>query len=167
MVKGINEYRTLLMAEKRELVVMPVMVKTDAVLKDVLKLYNCVAEGRCVKLTVKDGSADVEIRTDISLLNRVLINMVKNAIEASSEDEIVTIWAENHLDTVSFHVHNPAVMPKNTKTQIFKRTFTTKPSGSGLGTYSMKLLGENYLKGKVIFSSEAGAGTEFIFSLPV
>ncbi|MGD9808987.1 MAG: ATP-binding protein [Deferribacterales bacterium] len=167
MVKEINEYRTLLLAEKRELMVMPVMVKTYSVLQDVLKLYKCIADKRCVKLNIKEGTADVEIRTDISLLNRVMINMVKNAIEASAKNDEVTIWAENHFETVSFHVHNPAVMPDDVKTQIFKRTFTTKPSGSGLGTYSMKLLGENYLKGKVSFVSETGKGTEFILSLPI
>ena len=45
--------------------------------------------------------------------------------------------------------------------------FSTKSStGRGLGTYSMKLLGERYLGGAVSFSSSAEHGTVFTFELP-
>lgn len=167
MVKEINEYRMLLMAEKKELQVMPVQLKSEGIISDVMALYKCVGERRGIDLVEGEKSVNVTFRSDMSLLNRVLINMVKNALEASKKDDVVTIWAENAFDSVRFHVHNPAVIPKDVKLQMFKRTFTTKSTGSGLGTYSMKLLGESYLKGKVTFSSEEGKGTEFILELPM
>jgi sensor histidine kinase regulating citrate/malate metabolism len=37
--------------------------------------------------------------------------------------------------------------------------------GRGIGTYSMKLFGEKYLKGKVWFTSSAENGTSFFFEL--
>jgi signal transduction histidine kinase len=49
--------------------------------------------------------------------------------------------------------------------QIFQRFFSTKGPGRGLGTYSMKLFGERYLKGKVDFSSQAPQGTTFTVTL--
>mgnify|MGYP006293419399 CR=1 len=36
---------------------------------------------------------------------------------------------------------------------LFKRSFSTKGVGRGIGTYSMKLFGEKYLKGKVDFKN--------------
>ena len=58
-----------------------------------------------------------------------------------------------------FRVNNPGVIPANIRTQIFQRSFSTKGHGRGLGTYSMKLFGENYLNGKVYFQSNEKQGT--------
>lgn len=38
-------------------------------------------------------------------------------------------------------------MPRTSQLQIFQRSFSTKGKGRGLGTYSIKLLTERYLKG--------------------
>ena len=62
-------------------------------------------------------------------------------------------------------IHNDAVMPEDIKSRVFIYGNTTKGSGRGLGTYSMKLIGENYLKGHVWFKSEEGYGTEFFFEI--
>ena len=48
---------------------------------------------------------------------------------------------------------------------MFQRSFSTKGAGRGLGTYSIKLLGEKYLNGKVGFISEQGRGTIFSVEL--
>jgi len=52
-------------------------------------------------------------------------------------------------------------MPAEIQMQIFQRSFSTKGSDRGIGTYSIKLLAENYLKGKVDFSSNESEGTIF------
>jgi len=63
-------------------------------------------------------------------------------------------------------VRNPTVMPRDVQLQVFQRSFTTKGSGRGLGTYSMKLLADRFLNGKVSFTSVAGIGTEFRITIP-
>ena len=45
-------------------------------------------------------------------------------------------------------------MPRQVQLQIFKRSFSTKGAARGLGTYSMRLLSERYLKGVVSFTGE-------------
>ena len=50
--------------------------------------------------------------------------------------------------------------------QVFQRSFSTKGSGRGLGTYSMRLLTEHYLRGSVGFTSSAAEGTTFFASYP-
>jgi len=166
MVKEINEYRTILLAERRELRVVEALLTADNLVNDVANLYKAIAEAKGTKIVVKP-TEDFSLRSDHTLLSRVLINMIKNAIEASSEGDVVTIWAEKTSSTANFYINNPAVIPQDIRTQIFKRTFTTKSSGSGLGTYSMKLLGESYLGGKVDFTSEEDSGTTFAFHLPL
>lgn len=66
-----------------------------------------------------------------------------------------------------FWVHNPGSIPAGLQSQIFHRSFTTKAgAGHGIGTYSVKLFGERYLGGRVGFTSDESAGTEFTFWLP-
>jgi len=58
-------------------------------------------------------------------------------------------------------------MPRNIQLQVFQRSFSTKNvSGRGLGTYSMKLLGERYLGGIVDFRCDNGE-TTFHLKLPL
>jgi sensor histidine kinase regulating citrate/malate metabolism len=62
-------------------------------------------------------------------------------------------------------VKNDQVIPEDIQKQLFQRSFSTKGTGRGIGTYSIKLLTENYLKGKVSFVSNETDGTVFSIEL--
>ncbi|NMC40146.1 MAG: ATP-binding protein, partial [Bacteroidales bacterium] len=81
--------------------------------------------------------------------------------------ETVTISFRTAEDTIIFMVHNPGYIPRDIQLQIFKRSFSTKDPSRGLGTYSVKLLTEHYLKGKVSFCSDPVNGTIFSITLPL
>jgi sensor histidine kinase regulating citrate/malate metabolism len=66
---------------------------------------------------------------------------------------------------IRFRVKNVGVMPHDVQMQIFQRSFSTKGRGRGIGTYSIRLLTENYLKGKVSFTSNEVEGTVFSVEL--
>uniref|UniRef100_UPI004055A879 sensor histidine kinase n=1 Tax=Candidatus Electronema sp. TaxID=2698783 RepID=UPI004055A879 len=110
----------------------------------------------------------VSVRTDLSLLLRVVCNMITNALEASEEGG-VRVWLEEHEDSrLSFCVWNGQEIPPETARRIFQLHFSTKSgTGRGIGTYSMKLIGEKLLGGSVSFSSSASEGTVFRFTVPV
>lgn len=118
------------------------------------------------ELKVESSLGDELLETDRVLLFRVLYNMLKNACE-SSAGQPVTVKGSLRDGMVRFAVHNAAVMTDEVRSKIFVQGYTTKSTGYGLGTFSMKIIGENYLGGKVSFVSEAGSGTEFSFELPV
>lgn len=117
-----------------------------------------------VTLNVESTLTDEIIDSDKALVNRVIHNMVKNACEANVG---TTITMRGYVEDgkVVFSVHNNLVMPDDVKSKVFIYGNSTKGSGRGLGTYSMKLIGENYLKGHVWFRSEEGFGTEFYFAI--
>jgi sensor histidine kinase regulating citrate/malate metabolism len=93
--------------------------------------------------------------------------MVKNGLEASAEDETVRLSCLSSKTGIEFLVHNPHFMPRHVQLQVFQRSFSTKGKNRGLGTYSMKLLGEQYLRGKVSFTSYPEGGTTFKVWLPL
>jgi len=111
---------------------------------------------------------DIVIKTDFSLLIRVLSNMITNAFEATKEGDNVKIWVETSKESITFSVWNKKTIPGDIAKRIFQRNFSTKhESGRGLGTYSMKLFGEDMLGGKVNFTTSEKEGTVFRFSLQI
>ncbi|MGL1931170.1 MAG: HAMP domain-containing histidine kinase [Desulfotalea sp.] len=106
---------------------------------------------------------DKTIVSDQYLIEKILINMILNAFEASCEGETVKVSAEIlSQEEIVFAVWNNAVIHDDVKQRLFQKNFSTKnKKGRGLGTYSMKLFGEEILKGQVYFSSEEGKGTTF------
>ena len=128
-----------------------------------LKLL-AVAKGK--NLVINNDSADIRVESDPVLLRRVLNNMVKNALEASEEGQTVTMTVnQTNNQHVTFSVHNPRFIPRDIEMQVFMRSFSTKGTQRGLGTYSMKILGEQYLKGVVDFTTSEAAGTTFFITL--
>jgi signal transduction histidine kinase len=123
-----------------------------------------LAQHRTVQVAA--DSHDVTIESDSSILRRVLRNMLINALEASHPDETIEVGCRDHGDEVEFWVHNPGVMPEPVRLQVFQRSFSTKGVGRGLGTYSIKLLSERYLKGAVTFRSTKSEGTTFFARYP-
>lgn len=107
----------------------------------------------------------MEILTDICLLQRVLSNMIINALEATEKGGIVEVWAERKGESLDFCVWNSQAIPPEISKRIFQRNFSTKSqAGRGIGTYSMKLFGENILGGAVSFTSSRESGTVFKYS---
>jgi hypothetical protein len=100
--------------------------------------------------------------SDKVILLRILSNMISNALEATDEGGTVEVSYDCRDGTPRFSVHNPGAIPEEIVQRVFQRSFTTKTEpGHGLGTYSMRLLAERYLDGRVVFDSTAQAGTTF------
>ena len=120
------------------------------------------------KIVLDEGQVeDLTLNTDRALLQRVLGNMVLNAIEASRPHENVGVSYRVADGQVEFRVHNASHIPEEIRVQVFQRSFSTKGAGRGLGTYSMKLLSERYLNGSVGLSSSPEHGTIFVARYPL
>lgn len=133
--------------------------------KDVLLEHPC-SKGR--HWTVEEPLPEVRFVTDFSLVMRVLINMLTNAFEATEEGGTIRLWSEVFPDAVIFFVWNRKTIPQPLALRVFQRHFTThREIGRGLGTFSMKLLGETLLGGTVSFTSSEEEGTTFRFRLPL
>lgn len=127
--------------------------------------HHPVASGK--RLAIPEDIPSDLIRTDAALLHHVLVNMVKNALEAAMPGEEVRLWVESEKEAVRFCVWNRAPIPENIAARVFQRHFTTKSgTGRGLGAYSMKLLGERALGGSIGFTTSEKDGTVFVFTLP-
>jgi len=117
-------------------------------------------------LTLPSEIPDLHIKTDSSLLLRIINNMITNAFEETQEGDEVKLWVEHPERRVVFCVWNRTAIPAEIARRLFQRNFSTKAeSGRGLGTYSMKFFGERILGGKISFTSSEKEGTVFRFEL--
>ena len=165
IVDEIKGQQQMLKAEAGELQLEKKEVNIQNLMNDLASQirFNDVARNRKIELVNEAGNEC--INTDRTVLTRVLVNMMKNAMEAINEGERIALKVEDLNGSIRFSVHSSTYIPREIQLQIFQRSYSTKGKNRGLGTYSMKLLGERYLNGNVGFTSTHEGGTSFYIDL--
>jgi signal transduction histidine kinase len=123
-------------------------------------------EEKGVALSLDLPAEPVPVVMDGFQMQRALVNLVNNAIEASGTGQNVLLTAadeKNHL-AVRIRDHGSG-MSKEALEKIFTPFYTTKKGGTGLGMPVAKKIIEAH-KGKIRIESKQGAGTEVIVVLP-
>jgi hypothetical protein len=143
-------------------------ISVSQICKEIQDIFYSNPVSRNRLLVLQKEIPDVSLRTEPSLLIRVLSNMITNAFEESQDGDEVRVWIESLPGRVTFCVWNRKPIPSDIAKRIFQRNFSTKAEiGRGLGTYSMKLFGEEILGGTVDFVTSEAEGTVFRFSLKI
>ena len=167
LVEEIRGQKILVSAENRTLSVQRELIESHDLAERLIHQFEGQEVARGRTLAIAGFSESFTFVSDDSLVRRVLGNMVKNALEASPAGATVTIGFRPGTDgRVRFEVHNSSAIPAHIASQVFQRSFSTKGDDRGLGTWSMKLLAEDYLGGSVDFQSSAETGTIFTLALP-
>lgn len=166
LVHDLDMLETLLTAENGELQPRYEAVEVRAFLQELADMYatHKAANGKSIHITPTTETFTVE--SDPRLWARIVGNLLKNALEASRAGETVTLHGACVDGMIQFQVHNAAVIPTSIQARMFHRAFSTKGAGRGLGTYSAKLLTEQYLHGTVDFQSREDTGTIFTVRFP-
>jgi len=124
------------------------------------------AEQSGVTLSVKVPAVPMKMAIDGHHMERALVNLVANSIEASSAGQDVTISAEKTGDDFVVRVRDDGVgMDKEVLENVFVPFYTKKSKGTGLGMPIVKKIVEGH-SGQIAILSRAGQGTEFIIKLP-
>ncbi|MCQ2058345.1 MAG: HAMP domain-containing histidine kinase [Bacteroidaceae bacterium] len=109
----------------------------------------------------------VIINSNISLLEWVIENLCKNAVDAMDGCGEITVTLVESNKTVFIDVSDTGkgIAKRNFKT-VFQPGYTTKQRGWGLGLSLAKRIVKDYHKGKIyVRSSELGKGTTFRIEL--
>lgn len=100
------------------------------------------------------------------LLEDMLMNLIKNAIEASPPGSAVTIAAQEDHGFLRLTIHNLGVVPESIRGRFFEKNATAgKMFGTGLGTYSAQLIAKAH-GGRITFTTSEAEGTTVTVLLP-
>lgn len=167
IIEEITIQKELSDAESNDLIAVPSQFHSISLLNDINNFFKNHEAGKDKLLSINSSSEDILLNTDKRLLRRVLINLIKNALEASTEKEEIISSCFIKDGMAEFTVWNSCYIPKIIQNQIFQRSFSTKGKGRGLGSYSIRLLTDKYLGGNVTFTSSVENGTLFTIKIPV
>ena len=161
IIDEIQMHRHLLAAENGDLKVHIEPANSMNIIHESINRIGFHEAGKDKKVAIADSAKDISFETDKIILGRVLINLLKNALEATAPNGYILIGADDLGNKIRFWVKNDQVISVNIQMQLFQRSFSTKGKGRGLGTYSIRLLTENYLNGTTTFISNENEGTIF------
>ncbi len=108
---------------------------------------------------------DLKIKIDQELIEQVLINLIKNAIQALREEsekhiELSAFVKDNKHIIISVKDNGPGI-DEEAQSKIFIPFYTTKKSGSGIGLSLSKQIMRQHL-GTISVKSKLNEGTEFV-----
>ncbi len=126
---------------------------------------------KTVQMQMMLSADERPVLADEIKIKQVLINIIKNAVEASNTEENGTVIIATELDKahgvmkIQVFDNGSGIPPKNLS-KVGTPFFTTKAKGTGLGlSISRQIICEH--DGKLEIESEDGRGTKVILSFPI
>jgi C4-dicarboxylate-specific signal transduction histidine kinase len=106
----------------------------NEVIRQSLGIISDIAEERKVKVEWQSLQALSLVSVDAARMKQALLNLLMNAIEASSEGETVTVRSYQKWRKFIVDVSDQGCgVPVDKREDIFSPFFTTKEHGTGLG----------------------------------
>ncbi|WP_419785820.1 ATP-binding protein [Pseudodesulfovibrio sp.] len=131
---------------------------------------NLRASGVRLRITLEGrnvpGSTKLPFACEESLLYSMLSNLAKNAVEGSRLGGEVILNIQRTQDAVILTMHNSKPVPEAIRCNVFEKYVTEgKKRGTGLGTYSARLIAEA-MGGSIACKSSEESGTTMTVMLP-
>ncbi len=129
----VESYRKLTRLPKPE----KKLFKVEDLVTRVKMLYLSLENSDLVKLSVAINPPDLELLADENLISQVLLNLLKNALEAISKSpdariQLIARISEKNRPEILVIDNGPGI-PEEIIEQIFVPFFTTRENGSGIG----------------------------------
>lgn len=136
------------------------------VISSVKQLVDPLASKEGIQLAT-NFDADPILRTDKNQLKQVLINIIKNGIEATNEGGTVSIELTSYDDRAVIVIRDTGKgMDKEQLERIGTFFYTTKEKGTGVGTtVSTRII--QAMRGTITYKSELTKGTEVTIDIPM
>lgn len=160
LLSEVRDFTKPLPLEKRLFNLNELILKT-------LSLFRTEAKRHNIEINANLNQNLPRIKADAELIKEVLINVIKNAIEAMPEGGKIKVVSQKENSYVRIEVEDtgPGIPPEQLK-EIFNPFFTTKKKGTGLGlTISYRIIKDH--GGDMKIESTTHTGTKCIILLPL
>src|SRR5271154_3931879 len=143
------------------------MASLNSVVEKTLELLQPEIENRGVTVKTKLARGLTATPIDALQMQQVLVNLVKNAMQAMTTGGTLTLQTGENADAVWVSVADTGGgIPQEQINRIFEPFYTTKKKGSGLGLMIVQRIVRAH-DGKIELESHVGRGTTFRIWLPL
>ena len=153
--------------EYNKIKVVKEQIDLNCLLDDVYDSFKILMTNKKIKLEYKNrNDQEIYFNGDYERLKQVIINILKNACEACTENgkiEISSNLYKNYLDILI--EDNGIGMDEETLKNIKEMFYTTKQNGTGLGVALSNEIIKSH-NGELLFTSELNKGTKVTIRLP-
>jgi signal transduction histidine kinase len=150
-----------------------ISVSLNKLVKDISLLYESEAILKDIVIMNHYSVEDIELIANLKQLKQVLVNLLKNAVEAlearqeKNESGIIQFYTMVGNDYAAIVVQdNGCGMSEDTMQNLFLPFHTTKTSGTGVGLAVCKNIVEEH-QGTILVESTLGKGTKFSLIFPL
>jgi len=120
-----------------------------------------------VKVSIEIKEDFPKLMVDPTMMNRVFINLITNAVQAMPDGGQLTIGVSRTEEAAFISVEDTgAGIPEENLDRLFHPLFTTKPKGTGFGLAVCKRLMEAH-DGSITVESKVGKGSTFTVKIPL
>ncbi len=161
LIRFVKEFRNLTQIPKPKLAEVPV----KELLEELALLHKKELSDQSINVTINVKPENLFILADKIMIEQVLINLIKNAIQAFDEQidrriELSAFSNEKGRAVISVK-DNGAGIDTEALEKIFIPFFSTKKTGSGIGLSLSKQIMRQH-EGNITVKSTLGEGTEFL-----
>ncbi|MEY4929984.1 MAG: hypothetical protein RI909_708, partial [Bacteroidota bacterium] len=161
LIRFVKEFRNLTHIPKPRLAEVPLKV----LLEEMAMLHKKELADHAITIKVEVTPLELIIHADKTMIEQVLINLIKNAIQSFDEqaDKLIELRAytnEKGSPVISVK-DNGAGIDVEALEKIFIPFFSTKKTGSGIGLSLSKQIMRQH-EGNITVKSKLGEGTEFL-----
>jgi PAS domain S-box-containing protein len=165
--RRINDLVEELLDSTRELRLKRKRVELNTIISESLLVLKSISDEKGIILETSSFADKIMINADSEKLEQVMINLVNNAIEASSKNSVVDLGIKEESGGIVISVTDRGDgIAEDAIDKIFDVFFTTKRGGTGLGLSISRNIIEAH-GGTLTADNNTGAGATFTVRLPV
>src|SRR5437899_3480131 len=143
------------------------LVSLNDIARETMELLRPEIENRGLTIEDKLARQLPNVPLDPAQIKQVLVNLLKNAMQAMSKGGVLTVQTGSGADGVWISIADAGCgIPQDQLNRIFEPFFTTKKKGSGLGLMIVQRIVREH-GGLIKLESHLGQGTTFRIWLPL
>lgn len=138
------------------------------IIKDACELFSDISEEKNISINILSKKNDYKINGNLKSVQRIISNLLDNAIKYTEENGIITISATEKEKIIEISISDTGIgISEGEQSNIFKKFYKVDKSrgsfGIGLGLHTVKILLEQ-MNGSISCESSLGKGSTFTIS---
>jgi len=145
------------------------IIDITLLIEEMTNNLKMISDKQNIKLIVEQSQEEILINGDYNRLNQVLLNIIKNSIEAKDDNKksYIKVYTKLTNKNIKIYVEDNGVgISKENMKRVSEPFFTTKQNGTGLGVLLSKEI-INAHNGNIEYKSKEKEGTIVIITLPI